>query len=452
MSISSLTSKAISVIGNPEAITPLLIKDTATSYSLTQFAKRDGGSIESTDKFIDEFGTMAIWLGGIPFFKKILDKTLYKTAKLDPGTDVRVIQNEAHRQFAQKNATGEVKKAFDFASAHKTLTKNMFYAKFALATSLSLASYIALTRLRHHITKKKAREKAYQDMANEKFSQQLIFNSSKLKFSSIKRKSDKVSFGLTGRGFQAFMFDPALNTAIVDLGILSTRVATSRPSDNAKHKVLTPERVEYLAKDGFLLFFYYAFGHLIQPKLDKLIEKFTKNPIGLDARVLDSKEIVEAFKNTDQVKKDLNVFKGKKADLEILQFLQDNADNIITRAAKISNIVKCTKGTQDIDHGKYIKIDEIKKIAESVESLMNKINSSASKDAAKVLKSARNTKIGSILAGLGICIFGAGFVMPTFLYDVVRKYYNNGAKTFHVQERIEREAREELKKEHPELR
>ena len=52
MSISSLTSKTISILGNPEAITPLLIKDTATSYSLTQFAKRDGGSIESTDKFI----------------------------------------------------------------------------------------------------------------------------------------------------------------------------------------------------------------------------------------------------------------------------------------------------------------------------------------------------------------------------------------------------------------
>ena len=116
MSISSLTSKTISILGNPEAITPLLIKDTATSYSLTQFAKRDGGSIESTDKFIDEFGTMAIWLGGIPFFKKILDKTLYKAAKLDPNTDVRVIQNEAHRQFAQKNATGAVKEAFDFAS------------------------------------------------------------------------------------------------------------------------------------------------------------------------------------------------------------------------------------------------------------------------------------------------------------------------------------------------
>ena len=83
--VSPITSKVVSTIGNPEALTPLLIKDTITSWAIVANSKKQGGDIESKDRFLDEYGTLAIWLGGIPFFKKVIDKTLYKKAKINPN-------------------------------------------------------------------------------------------------------------------------------------------------------------------------------------------------------------------------------------------------------------------------------------------------------------------------------------------------------------------------------
>jgi len=450
MPISSITSKMVSVLGNPEALTPLLIQDSLMSYSLTRFAKKEGGDIERNDRFIDEFGTMAIWLGGIPFFKKIIDNTMYRAVKLSPQIDVRVVQNDAHREFAQKFATGDIKKNLEFAVKNKNLTKNMFYTKFGLATALSLASYVGLTKIRHYFTRKKSEQKVYKELAIKKFSRDLIQQNSKLKFSSLnqieKNSSNKVSFGLTGRGVEAFMFDPALNTAIIDLGILSMRVGTSRPSNNSKHKVFTPERVEYLAKDGFLFFFYYLFARTMQPKIERVFEKFTKAPIGLDARALNSENIVKSFANEKQVQKDLQVFKSAKNDAEVLEFLQKNPDNIITKISKISDIVRRKGNTQEIDHGKYIKIDKIKSIASNVQKMSEKIKNSSGVSVESILKTSRNYKMLSILSGFGICIFSTGYIMPKLLYDVVRKKYNNGSKKFHVQERIEQDIKNELKK------
>ena len=362
------------------------------------------------------------------------------------------MQNSAHREFAQKYATGNIRKDFERAANNKNLTKNLFYTKFGLATALCLASYVGLTKIRHYMTRKKSEQKVYRELAISKFSRDLIQEKSKLKFTSMgigKNKdnsSGKVAFGLTGKGIEAFMFDPALNTAIIDWGILSMRVGTSRPSNNSKHRILTPERVEYLAKDGFLFFFYYLFARTMQPKLEKLFEKHTKMPIGLDARALNSEKIVKEFANEKQVQKDLEVFRAAKNDLQVLEFLQKNPDNLITKVAKISDVVKCVGKTQEIDHGKYIKIDKIKAIASNVSKLAEKIKNSPDKTVESLLKTSRNYKILSILTGFGICIFSTSYILPKLLYDFVRKKYNNGSTKFHVQERIEQDIKNELKR------
>ena len=65
---------------------------------------------------------------------------------------------------------------------------------------------------------------------------------------------------------------------------------------------------------------------------------------------------------------------------------------------------------------------------------------------AKIIKTARNYKMLSILSGFGICILASGYLMPKLLYDVVRKKYNNGSTKFHVQERIEQDVKDEIKR------
>ena len=70
-------SKIYSTLGNENSLIPLAIKDIANSTGLTAASYIAGDQTEGRDRFIDEFGTQAIWLFGLPVSKKLIDLTLY---------------------------------------------------------------------------------------------------------------------------------------------------------------------------------------------------------------------------------------------------------------------------------------------------------------------------------------------------------------------------------------
>ena len=74
-----LAAKIFSTLGNSQSLIPLAIKDSANATGMT-VASSITSKDEGKDRFIDEFGTEAIWLGAIPLYKKIIDKTLFKAA------------------------------------------------------------------------------------------------------------------------------------------------------------------------------------------------------------------------------------------------------------------------------------------------------------------------------------------------------------------------------------
>lgn len=86
-------SKIYSTLGNNNSLVPLAIKDVANSLGLTAGSYITGDTLEGKDRFIDEFGTQAIWLFGIPAYKKAIDLTLYKILNIDPNVDVRNLKN-----------------------------------------------------------------------------------------------------------------------------------------------------------------------------------------------------------------------------------------------------------------------------------------------------------------------------------------------------------------------
>ena len=81
----STASKIYSVLGNNSSLVPLAMKDIANSCGLTAASYMAGDTHEGKDRFIDEFGTQAIWLFGIPVYKKALD-----LAKKEWGEDSSV--------------------------------------------------------------------------------------------------------------------------------------------------------------------------------------------------------------------------------------------------------------------------------------------------------------------------------------------------------------------------
>ena len=92
--ISSVTSYIYSNLGSNSSLLPLMVKDVANSVGLTAGSYITGKNVESQDRFIDEFGTEAIWIGAIPFFKGLTNFTAYKILGIDPKFDVRNFKNK----------------------------------------------------------------------------------------------------------------------------------------------------------------------------------------------------------------------------------------------------------------------------------------------------------------------------------------------------------------------
>ena len=81
MSISSITTSVLSSLGNNTgSIIPIATKDLIQNQVLVAEYAKKGGKYDAFEKFVEENGTSAVWLGGLPLIKKIFDKTVYKLA------------------------------------------------------------------------------------------------------------------------------------------------------------------------------------------------------------------------------------------------------------------------------------------------------------------------------------------------------------------------------------
>lgn len=123
--IAKITASTVySTLGNNSSLVPLAIKDVANSCGLTAASYMSGDAVEGKDRFIDEFGTQAIWLGGLPVFNKIFEKLLYTPAKLDSKVDARILKNSEILKAAQEFAPTEaIKSSLEQVASHQKLLK-----------------------------------------------------------------------------------------------------------------------------------------------------------------------------------------------------------------------------------------------------------------------------------------------------------------------------------------
>ena len=79
MSLSSVTTNILSSLGNNTgSVIPIATKDLIQNQVIVAEYAKNGGKHDAFEKFIEENGTSAIWLGGLPLVKKLMDKTIYK--------------------------------------------------------------------------------------------------------------------------------------------------------------------------------------------------------------------------------------------------------------------------------------------------------------------------------------------------------------------------------------
>ena len=147
-------------MGNPKSLVPLGVKDGANCLGLTTASYVTGKKEEAQDRFIDEAGTEVIWLGAIPAYKKIIDKTVFKLAKYDPKYDIRNLENKDIFEKTKKYApTKEIADNIAKIGKNPKNFRALNFAKVATATVLALASYDILTDMKQKYTEKKLENK-----------------------------------------------------------------------------------------------------------------------------------------------------------------------------------------------------------------------------------------------------------------------------------------------------
>lgn len=436
--ISKISASAIySILGNSSSLVPMGIKDVANSCGLTTASYLAGDKEEGKDRFIDEFGTQAIWLFGIPAYKYILDKTLFKASKLDSGIDVRILKNKdifnlAH-EFApnQKIAQNIIK-----AGKNQKLFKGLTLGKFVISTGLTALTYLKLTKFRHKYIENRIKKDYYtKNNLNQQYtSNNIPFSSA---FSSVHNTKKDVSF--TG-GLHDFMFDPVKNMMLLDMVITGERF---------KHSRNPQDFMGYVVKEGSYWVFMYAAGKMISNALEKHTEKKYAKSIELDARVIENDSFKQSFKD-GSIKEHLASFKSAfGSDAEIYKFsVNPKTDNLVVEMAKKSDIISMfkvpkinipvlkdifTTKTTVVDTRKYIDINDLKGIADKIEKLYNQYEQSG-EDIDSFFKSLRTLKRSAILKNIGACIGALGVIAPAIML-ALRHFGDN--KEYQVKRDIE---------------
>lgn len=458
-------SKIYSTLGNSNSLVPLALKDVTNSLGLTAASYIVGDEAEGRDRFIDEFGTQAIWLFGIPAYKKLLDLTLFKIMGYDPKIDVRVLKDPAIFAKAKEYApTNEIKNALEkVGKSSKTLKtfKGLTFGKFVASTGLTILSYYGLTKFRHKNTEEHIKENYLKNLREQGLLQNSV-NTEKFlpaqkvptAFSGVHRaqsdqkdKNQKPSF----TGIQDFMFSPTKNLMIVDASITTERLCESRNEQDT---------LGYAIKEGSFWAFMYLLGGKIQTHFENTAEKKHNKNIQLDARVIESEELKQALKN-EKLPSILKAFSNLRKDVDIYDFVCNpaNKDNVIVKMAKMSDIITVTDKkdlSSAVDTRAYIDIAEVKGINEKLgkvfkqfgefkDSMLSKNPNLTEEELLnKFMKDLKKLKRGSILKNIGSCIAALGVIAPALMV-AVRYFGDKDNRDFQVKKEIEKKLAEELK-------
>ena len=434
-----------SKLGNNNSLVPMAIKDIANSIGLTAGSYVTGDKLEGKDRFLDEFGTQAIWLFGIPAYKKLLDLTLYKALKIDPTFDVRNLA-KSRGKILEKSieyADSSIKESLKNATKNPKFSKNLAMGKFVVSTALTILSYAGLTKYRHNQTKKAAQKEIMEEMKlmnkdnQDKFfytnpSEKKVFADLHQKQQSQQSQQSKQP-AFTGR-IQDFMYNPVKNLMILDGAITAERLGESRNKQ---------EFIGYTIKEGSFWAFMYFASKPIQKFLENRVEKNKPASIDLDARVIESKELAKAFKNgtlTNSADKIL----GLKTYENMLEYIHNNPDDFVVQMAKKSDILPTLKhATQadNVDYRKFIDLDEFQGVAEKLKKLAGKFEDFKQTDVKDksleaFLKSVKKLKRISVLANIGACIGALGVLAPALMI-AMRKFDKN--QGFQVKEDLKKE-------------
>ena len=403
-------AKIYSVLGSKDSIVPLAVKDSFSSLGMTTGSFVTGKE-EGYDRFIDEVGTEIVWLGGVPAYKWLFDKTAFKTFGLDYKDDARNLKNKNIFEKTKEYAPDEeIKKAIEKIEKKQGILKNLTAIKFLLSTSLAITSYMMLTKYKQKYTEKQIKKKLINEhqLQNNMQQDEKNFSNNNPTFKSLSSVVENLAF------------NSVKNMWIVDGAITSERLLASRNPQ---------EFVGYSIKEAFsLCFLYYAGGKIQKMFENNAIKKHDKN-IGLDAKVLENNYIKQVF--TDgSIERSLESFdKIKNEPIQLYDFINKNPNNAIVKIAKQADVITSYKNTDKIDTRAYIDLEEIKHIRNNVGELYQQYQKATKngENSEKFFSKVKKLKRYSILTNIVASIFALGILAPSIML-IKRKLFDKDSE------------------------
>ncbi len=391
-------SNIISAIGNNSSVYPLIVRDCgievptkiALTYNQNKKESKGIAYLAARERFLDEYATSAVWLGGIPFVGWIANKYI-KARGLNPDVNLKLFKEEQGIQGIDynikkfKDLAPDAVKDLVKAKENKKLFEKLLAGKFIASTTIPILFMgFILPKLIFESSAKKIQKLKEKDVQSLKNNGQVSFLQ-KDKF----YKSKDVNF--TGSWItKAANFSAQDKMAVTDGGYAVGRIATARNKN---------ERYDLSFKMAGMMFLNFVAPKWIEKGLNKI------SGISLDPIMLADKDFMTQIKER---KLQLPKSDSAKDLLDFVDNIQNKDTYFIKYAKKFEKIKMLENGIRD--PREYVDLKKLGNFRNDIDLFSQKLLKSENVDS--YIKKAKFAKSANIITNVALSSFLLAYVLP----------------------------------------
>lgn len=391
-------SNIISAIGNNSSVYPLIVRDCgievptkiALTYNQNKKESKGIAYLAARERFLDEYATSAVWLGGIPFVGWIANKYI-KARGLNSDVNLKLFKEEQGIQGIDynikkfKDLAPDAVKDLVKAKENKKLFEKLLAGKFIASMTIPILFMgFILPKLIFASSAKKIQN------LREKEAQSLK-NNAQVSFLQKDRfyKSKDVNF--TGSWItKAANFSAQDKMAVTDGGYAVGRVATARNKN---------ERYDLSFKMAGMMFLNFVAPKWIEKGLNKI------SGTSLDPIMLADKDFMTQIKER---KLQLPKSDSAKDLLDFVDNIQNKDTYFIKYAKKFEKIKMLENGIRD--PREYVDLKKLGNFRNDIDLFSQKLLKSENVDS--YIKKAKFAKSANIITNVALSSFLLAYVLP----------------------------------------
>ena len=385
----------ISAVGNNRGIAPLFVRDCCIeipsklglTYNQNLKDSKQMAKNALRERFIDEYGTSAIWMGGPILIGKFAD-WLIKKSGFSPNVNMSLFKERKDQGIRLniekfKDKAPDAVKDLEKALLNKKKYQNLQAGKFALSTLVPIALMgFVLPKLNFKLTEK------------------------------IKNKQEKQTQNknISFKGLASTMANMSNvnKMAVTDGGLTVGRVWTARNKY---------EQMELGFKNAMMMFLNFVFPIYLAKGLDKLSLKLFNTNVNLDPKLMNNNEFLSSIKE--------NLIEMPSKRENIIEFLDKNPNSKFSKLCEEYCGVKYLKnGIRD--PREFVDTKKIEEFIKELKKFSTQIKSDGNIE--KYSKKAIRIKSANIIANVGISSFLLAVALPELIFFLRKKVTGSDAE------------------------